>query len=178
MFTFIVGGARSGKSKYAEAVALSAESRGLAVHYIATAQAFDNEMSVRIAKHQKSRPKHWVTHEIPLNVSDTLSSIPDKSVVIIDCITIWISNHMMAADTRGTSSETAHDESVRRLMQKISEFSGDVIAVSNEVGLGIVPDNELARLFRDVAGRVNQQLAAAAGCVYFMVSGLPITLKQ
>ena len=178
MFTFVLGGARSGKSKYAEAMAVGAEARGLTVHYIATAQAFDDEMSSRIAKHRKSRPQHWVTHEVPINVSDLLTLIPSNSVVLIDCITIWISNHMMAADTVGTSSEATYDDSVIHLLKTISEFAGEVIAVSNEVGSGIVPDNELARLFRDVAGRANQQLAAAAERVYFMVSGLPIILKS
>lgn len=163
----VLGGARSGKSRFAQgrAEALPGE-----LVYLATAQAFDDEMRERIALHRADRGARWSTVEAPLDLAGmiTACSTPDK-VVLVDCLTLWASNLMLAE--RDTAAATAG------LVRAVSRAQGPVILVANEVGLGIVPDNALARRFRDVAGEINQAVAGSVDGVIFVAAGLPLVLK-
>lgn len=164
--TFILGGARSGKSAHAETLVTACAKPWT---YIATAQAFDGEMAERIAHHQARRGEGWQTIDAPLDLSGALERLPDGAPVLLDCLTLWLSNHMLA----GSDLESER----RRLVSALARPRGPWSVVSNEVGLGIVPDNALARRFRDEAGRLNQEVAAVADRVLFMVSGLPMQVK-
>lgn len=162
--TLILGGARSGKTAHALAAA-EASGRGLVM--IATAEALDAEMEERIARHRAERGPRWRTIEAPLDLASALAQVSADETAVVDCLTLWVSN-LMHAD-RDLEAETA---------RLIAALPGrDLVLVSNEVGLGIVPDNALARRFRDAAGRLNQQVAAAADRVVFVAAGLPLTLK-
>lgn len=166
--TLILGGARSGKSSYAEHLA---ESRPGPCVYLATADAGDAEMAERIALHRQRRGARWTTHEEPLALAGALAatSRPD-AVVVVDCLTLWLSNVMHA--------KLDVENECELLSAALRGLSGPVVLVSNEVGLGIVPDNALARRFRDAAGRLNQGVAAVADRVVFVAAGLPLTLKD
>src|SRR3989338_10555300 len=168
--TFIIGGARSGKSGLALRLA---EEKGGKTAFIATAQALDKEMQKRIALHQKSRPGHWQTLEEPLRVSRLVKKIAhDFEVIIIDCLTLLISNLLLAR-----RKEASIAAEVRRIHSLLKKAKGETIIVSNEVGLGIIPENDLHREFRDIAGRVNQIMAVKFDRVYFMFAGIPLKLK-
>lgn len=168
-FTLVLGGARSGKSRLAEARILAGPQNGPPV-YIATAQAFDEEMTARIAAHRAQRAgAGWHTVEAPLALTGALEQAPPESPVLIDCLTLWLSNHLLAGSDLPTEGA--------RLARAIAAHPGPLVAVANEVGLGVVPDNALARRFRDEAGRLNQQLAAQAGRVILVTAGLPLALK-
>ncbi len=167
---FITGGARSGKSAFAEKIAEEMTGKRA---YIATAQALDPEMAARIAKHQQNRGDAWDTYEEPLAVDELLQKLSGRyPVALLDCLTLWLSNII---------AHTATDDAVLhrcdRLVAAVRQFSGACIVVSNEVGLGIVPDNPLARKFRDFAGVLNQKMAQAADEVYFTASGIPVRIK-
>lgn len=164
---FVIGGARSGKSRYAQ---VRAEETGLSPIFIATAQACDDEMGERIARHQADRGSDWRTVEAPLDLPQAIAahSLPD-TVVLIDCITLWITNLLMANRDITVAA--------RALARSISLAQGPIILVSNEVGWGIVPDNALARRFRDEAGSTHQLIAAAADEVQLLVAGLAMRLK-
>jgi len=137
--------------------------------YIATAQAFDGEMTERIAQHRARRRVGWTTVEAPLDLAAALRSVPAAQPVLVDCLTLWLSNHMLADhDLEALSSE---------LEEVLAAPRGPWFVVSNEVGLSIVPDNPLGRRFRDAQGRLNQRIAARAGSVLFMVAGLPLQVK-
>jgi len=166
-FVLVLGGARSGKSRHAEGIVLAG---GRAPHYIATAQAWDDEMRDRIALHRQRRVgQGWTLFEAPLDLTGALQALPSDAPVLIDCLTLWLTNHLLADhDLQAEGHALAAAISARR---------GMTIAVANEVGLGIVPDNALARRFRDAAGRLNQDLAALADRVDFVAAGLPLTLK-
>jgi adenosylcobinamide kinase/adenosylcobinamide-phosphate guanylyltransferase len=167
---FITGGARSGKSAYAEKLAHSLAGKRA---YIATAQALDPEMAARIAKHQKDRGNSWDTYEEPLAVSELLHKLSGRyQVLLLDCLTLWLSNVM--AHTDGDKAVFSRSED---LVNALKAFDGACIVVSNEVGLGIVPDNPLARKFRDLAGTLNQKVAQAADEVYFTAAGIPVKIK-
>ena len=164
--TFVLGGARSGKSHHAEQL--------IAAHpapwvYVATAHAYDDEMTERIAHHQARRDERWRTVDAPLDLAQTLSAMPQGQPVLVDCLTLWLTNVMLAE--RDVEAECA------ALAGVLSRPRGPWAVVSNEVGLGIVPDNALARRFRDEAGRFNQTVAAKADHVVFMVAGLPMVVK-
>jgi adenosylcobinamide kinase/adenosylcobinamide-phosphate guanylyltransferase len=163
----VLGGARSGKSRYAQqrAEALPGE-----LIFIATAQALDAEMAARIARHREDRSERWRTIEAPIDIAAVIETeaLPDR-VLLVDCLTLWASNLMLA--------ERDHVEQARHLAEAIKNAAGPVILVANEVGLGIVPDNALARRFRDVAGEINQIVAASVDAVVFMAAGLPLQLK-
>jgi adenosylcobinamide kinase/adenosylcobinamide-phosphate guanylyltransferase len=163
---FILGGARSGKSSHAENLTIA---HPLPWTYIATAQAYDDEMRERIALHQSRRGEGWVTVDAPLDLAGAIEALPDHQAVLIDCLTLWLTNHMLA--------EHDVEAECRRLADVLSRPRGPWFVVSNEVGLGIVPDNALARRFRDAAGRLNQQVAAIADSVLLMVAGLPLKVK-
>jgi len=160
----ILGGARSGKTTHALRLA-EASTGGLVM--IATAQALDDEMAERIARHQAERCRRWRTLEAPLDLVGALAEVRPGETAVVDCLTLWVSNLMFAE--RDIEGET------RGLIAALA--GRDVILVSNEVGLGIVPDNALARRFRDEAGRLNQRIAAAADRVLFIAAGLPMVLK-
>ena len=164
--TFIIGGARSGKSAHAETLVTASPSPWA---YIATAQAYDDEMRERIAQHRTRRGEGWVTIDAPLDLAGAVDALPAHQPVLIDCLTIWLTNHMLA--------EHDLDTECQRLADLLSRPRGPWFVVSNEVGQGIVPDNALARRFRDAAGRLNQQIAAVADKVLLMVAGLPLKVK-
>ena len=165
---FITGGARSGKSSFAVKLATELSKK---VIFIATAQALDKEMKVRIKKHQRRRPGSWKTVEEPSDIDKILSELRKRdSLVLLDCLTFLISNWLL-------SGKKAVFKDVRSLVKAAKERQSPTIIVSNEVGMGIVPDNELGRRFRDMAGRVNQMATKEADEVYFLVSGLPIKIK-
>ena len=164
--SLVIGGARSGKSRMAEAlVTLSGRPRT----YIATAQAFDDEMVTRIDQHRNDRGQDWNTIEAPMHLGPALADVPADGVVLLDCATLWLTNHLLAeTDLR---QETAH------LLADLAACPAPVVVVTNEVGLSIVPENRLARRFRDEQGRLNQHLAAQAGLVIAVMAGLPFALK-
>jgi len=164
--SFVIGGAASGKSAFAERLA---EATGQRMTYIATAQALDEEMRVKIVAHRARRGPGWTTVEAPWDLAPPLAEAEPDTVVMIDCATLSLSNHL-AADGDLTTEET-------RLLKAISGCAASVIMVSNEVGAGIVPDNALARRFRTAQGRLNQSLAARAGLVVTVIAGLPLVLK-
>lgn len=165
--TFVLGGARSGKSRFSEELARSG---GLERHYIATSQAFDDEMRARIAQHRADRGEGWVTHEVPLHLTSALAEIAAPGrVILVDCLTLWVTNLMMA--------QAEVDREGVALAGSLRQLAGPVIFVSNEVGLGIVPENRMARAFRDHAGRLHQALAAVADEVFFIAAGLPLKMK-
>jgi len=167
---FITGGARSGKSAFAEKLAVSLKGKRA---YIATAQALDAEMAAKIEKHRKDRGTRWDTYEEPLAVEELLAKLSGKyDIVLLDCLTLWLSNIMARADCDGNVQSRFED-----LVAAVRAFKGTCIVVSNEVGLGIVPDNPLARKFRDSAGTMNQKMAQAADEVYFTASGIPMKIK-
>jgi adenosylcobinamide kinase/adenosylcobinamide-phosphate guanylyltransferase len=165
--TLLLGGARSGKSRLAEQLA---EKRNGRLVYIATAEAWDDEMKARIAEHRSRRDDRWHSIEAPVAVAEVLRALPaDTGAVLVDCLTLWLSNLMHAG--RDVGAETTG------LLTAVNAVSFPVLLVSNEVGLGIVPDNKLARDFRDAQGRLNQAMAAAADHAIFMAAGLPLILK-
>ncbi|MBU9809160.1 bifunctional adenosylcobinamide kinase/adenosylcobinamide-phosphate guanylyltransferase [Rahnella sp. C60] len=178
----ITGGARSGKSRFAEQVA---EKRGGEVLYIATSVVTDAEMAERIRYHQQQRPAHWHTFESYRDLGNIiLEHQVQFPTIIIECITTLMTNLLF--DIAGeTSVEDMDFEAIEQhifaqttqLTKVAQQADSEVIIVTNEVGMGIVPDNLLARRFRDIAGRVNQQLAAAADDVYLIVSGIPVPVK-
>jgi adenosylcobinamide kinase/adenosylcobinamide-phosphate guanylyltransferase len=167
MIHLILGGARSGKSRHAQTLA---EARAGELVFIATGEAFDAEMADRIARHQADRGPRWRTMEAPLALADAIrdAAAPD-CLLLVDCLTLWASNLMHA--NRDVAAETAE------LITALRAASTPVLLVANEVGLGIVPGNALARAFRDTAGRMNQMIAAAADQVTFVAAGLPMRLK-
>jgi adenosylcobinamide kinase/adenosylcobinamide-phosphate guanylyltransferase len=167
---FITGGARSGKSAFAEKLANSLTGKRA---YIATAQALDPEMAARIEKHRMDRGSVWDTYEEPLAVAELLRKLSGRyQVTLLDCLTLWLSN--IIAHTEGDDVVASRSG---ELVASIKDFGGSCIVVSNEVGLGIVPDNPLARKFRDFAGILNQKMAQAADEVYFTASGIPMKIK-
>ncbi len=167
---FITGGARSGKSSYAEKLASNLAGKRA---YLATAQALDAEMAAKIEKHRQDRGNVWDTYEEPLAVDELLRKLSDRyQVVLLDCLTLWLSNVMAHTDGDGAVVLRSAE-----LVKAVKDFTGTCIVVSNEVGLGIVPDNPLARKFRDFAGMLNQKIAEAADEVYFTASGIPVRLK-
>lgn len=169
--TLVLGGARSGKSAYAERLIAGALRPAQTALYLATAEAGDAEMADRIARHRARRDRRWATREEPLALATALAeeSRPERPI-LVDCLTLWLSNLLGAA--RDVAGETA------ALTNALARLVGPVVLVSNEVGLGIVPDNAAARAFRDHAGRLHQAVAATADRVVFVAAGLPMTLKE
>lgn len=164
--TLLLGGARSGKSR--RALALAEEMSGPHI-FVATAQAYDAEMEERISLHQAERDARWTTIEAPLNLPEALAK-QSQGTLVIDCCTIWLSNIMLA--DRGT------DAAMTALIDALGQAEARLILVSNEVGSGIVPEHALGRRFRDEQGRLNQRLAEICDRVELVVAGIPLTLKQ
>lgn len=166
----ILGGARSGKSRYAEALA-TAENKE--VIYIATANILDHEIQERVAHHQQNRPDSWETVEEPLHLADTLSKhASTEKVLLVDCLTMWITNLLSEKNEAYLQTE------VEKLLKQVGNLTGTIIFVSNEVGMGIIPMGELTRKYVDEAGRLHQQLAQSVDNVTLMVAGLPLSIKN
>jgi adenosylcobinamide kinase/adenosylcobinamide-phosphate guanylyltransferase len=177
--TLILGGARSGKSSHAEQLAMQ---RGKRVAYVATAQARDEEMVQRIANHQAQRPLDWQTLEAPTQVGNVIAQAErtrDWDIVLVDCLTLLASNVILTLPepVEVTAAEAALRVEIDALLAAYQASQASWVIVSNEVGLGIVPAYPLGRVYRDALGRANQQLAAVADEVLFMVAGLPMRVK-
>lgn len=163
----VLGGARSGKSAYAQGLAEGAAPDRL---YLATAEAKDAEMAARIVRHQCMRGAGWATREEPLALADALKAEARPGrVVLVDCFTLWLSNLLLAGDDL--------EAEVARLREAIGALAGPAVIVTNEVGMGIVPDNPLARAFRDAQGRANREIAEACDAVVLVAAGLPVLIK-
>lgn len=184
----ILGGARSGKSSLAERMAVE---KGGRVTFVATAQPYDEEMRHRIEAHRAARPVEWLTVEEPLDIAGSVEEAAGNSdVIVVDCLTIWVSNHLCGLSRRaGQPEDGAWPRLVDQLRAELSDQiacmvaaarkgNADLLAVSNEVGLGLVPPNALSRAYRDLLGAVNQQVAAEANKVLLMVAGLPVDIKR
>ena len=172
---FITGGARSGKSRFAEQTAAG---YGAPLCYLATAQSLDDEMGQRIIQHQQRRSDAWLTIEEPLQLAQVLTENDGAfNVILIDCLTLWLSNLLMLHEYLGEKAEARILEDVLHLVDTLRNMTTPVIIVSNEVGMGIVPENRLARMFRDLAGQANQFIAAAADEAWLVASGIPLRLK-
>jgi adenosylcobinamide kinase / adenosylcobinamide-phosphate guanylyltransferase len=162
--TLVLGGARSGKSRLAESLAAGER------HYIATAQAFDDEMRLRILQHQQQRGAGWITHDVLFGLPEKLAEVDGKGrFILVDCLTLWLSNLML--------QEKDWDAPAADLCGVLSHLESDIVLVTNEVGLSIVPDTPLGRRFRDAQGILNQRVAAAVDNVVFVAAGLPLLLK-
>lgn len=173
----LLGGARAGKSAHALRLAEERERvSGTEVCFIATAQALDEEMSARIARHRAERPPHWRTIEEPYQLAEALRQTVGAGVVIVDCLTLFVSNWVLRYE-----DEHQCEQFVRRITRDFLQLARlqqqTIICVSNEAGLGVVPETRLGRIFRDLLGRVNQDFAAAADEVYLLVAGLSLQLK-
>ena len=172
----VTGGGRSGKSRYAQNLA---ESAGGSRAFVATCPQVDGEMAARIVRHQQARQgRGWHTIEAPIELEAVLRHRVEFQVLLIDCLTLWVNNLVFEAERRGRQLEEEDVETrCAALLEAGRQRQGTVIAVTNEVGMGIVPENPLARRFRDLVGRGNQVMAAAADEVVFMVSGIPLKVK-
>ena len=173
MITLILGGARAGKSR--RALSLAGDQRS--VVFVATAQAFDEEMSGRILVHRAERPAEWHTIEAPIDVADAVRSITPSSIVIIDCVTLWVSNILLREENDARRAQDAVNAHVTSLIDVLRQRRAASFLVSNEVGLGIVPATPLGRQYRDLLGRANARLAEAADHVEVLIAGLPLVLK-
>lgn len=164
--TLVLGGAGSGKSRFAEGLVSATRCRR---HYIATAQAFDAEMKAKIAAHQRQRGSEWMTHEAPDDVAQALQTAEKDDVVLLDCATLWLSNQLLA--------DRVLEVATSNFMDAVRGCAAPLVVVSNEVGQGIVPEYKMGRVFRDAQGRLNQALAAEADLAVLVVAGLPQVLK-
>ena len=162
----IMGGARSGKSRHAESRARAFAGRPV---YVATAEALDDEMAERIAKHRERRGDEWIEREVPLELTQALRETDGGGARLVDCLTLWLSNLL--------HRERDWSRNITELADTLKSQRSPVVLVTNEVGLGIVPDNALARAYRDAAGTMNQTIAGVADEVAFIVAGLPMKLK-
>lgn len=174
---FITGGARSGKSNFAEKMTISL---GKSVAYLATGQPLDKEMAFRIKKHKNKRSTEWETYEEPFEISELVSRLGvKKEVIIIDCLTLLASNLLLRKEDKVEDSKW--QEEILLEIEKLTEISykvpAQVIIVSNEVGMGLVPENPLGRVYRDILGRANSIIANKADEVFMMVSGIPLKIK-
>ncbi|MCU4423114.1 MULTISPECIES: bifunctional adenosylcobinamide kinase/adenosylcobinamide-phosphate guanylyltransferase [Acinetobacter] len=169
MLQLILGGARSGKSRLAEQTAIATQ---LAVTYVATAQALDPEMQNRIAHHQNQRPAHWSLVEEPLFLAKTLQKIDrPNQIILVDCLTLWLTNLLLLDD------QNVQEFECEQLIDVLPQLQSEIILVSNETGLGVVPLGEISRRFVDEAGRLHQALGQIADKVMFCVAGFPMILK-
>lgn len=175
---FILGGARSGKSSFAQKLAHDA---GRSVTFIATAQALDGEMSARIKQHRSERPADWETLEIPHGIADRADAVRTE-VVILDCVTLWVTNLAMQYVENDLVGETQSTQAVQKevndLLAHIGKSGQEWIVISNEVGSGLVPPYQMGRVYRDLLGWANQQFARRADEVYWMAAGIPVPIHQ
>lgn len=174
---FVLGGARSGKSRYAQARAREAAGPGGRVVFVATAEARDGEMRERIRRHRLERPPEWTTLEAPLGAGEAVGRAgPQADAILVDCLTLLVSNLLLASPDVG-AVEAAVMAEIERVLAGARAGRATVILVSNEVGQGVVPKSELGRAFRDIAGRAHQRVAAEADEVVFLTAGIPQRLK-
>ena len=172
--TLVTGGARAGKSRYALTL-LGADQQ---VTYIATAEALDDDMRSRIARHRAERPAAWGTVEAPIGLAAAVLNAPKGDSLIIDCLTLWVSNLLLRARGPARLGEPWYPaREVSELLEALRTRARPVVVVTNEVGLGVVPPTPLGRAYRDALGHVNQRVAAAAGQVSFVVAGIPLMVK-
>lgn len=164
--TLVIGGARSGKSSFAETLVIESH---LPRRYIATAQAWDAEMRDRIAQHREQRDEHWLTIEAPMDLAGALHAAKPDEAILVDCATLWLSNQLL--------SDADLAEAATELQAALAACPAKIVVVSNEVGWSIVPENALARRFRDAQGRLNQSLGKQADLVVAVMAGFPIVLK-
>ena len=164
--TLVTGGARSGKSRYGESLITALPPPWI---YVATAEAGDAEMAARIAEHRRRRSEQWTIIEAPHELASIFSRINEATPVLVDCLTLWLSNRLLA--------DANLEKETEALVSVLAHHMGPVVLVTNEVGSGIVPDNALARRFRDAQGRLNQRMAALADRVVLVVAGLPLVVK-
>jgi adenosylcobinamide kinase/adenosylcobinamide-phosphate guanylyltransferase len=167
--TLVTGGARSGKSSYALELCSQSDKKA----FIATATAFDSEMHERIEKHQQDRGNAFITVEEPLDLASAIRSLDNVDIAIIDCLTVWLCNLM-----NKYGADKASIPEIEEFLDAIKNPPCDLVIVTNELGSGIVPENELARHFRDLAGRLNQDVATLANKAVLTVSGMPVILKD
>lgn len=167
MLTLLLGGARSGKSTLAVQMA---ERQSLPVVFVATAEAFDDDMAQRIVRHRDERPAHWTTAECPVELADAVDAAPADAFVVVDCLTVWMANLMVHGIDRG--------EATARLVSALARRTAPTVLVSNEVGMGIVPEHPMGREYRDELGRLNQQVAALAHSTLLLVAGRAIRLDD
>ena len=178
MLTFLVGGARSGKSTLAVQMG---EHHGGPVHFLATAEAFDDDLRDRIARHRAERPDGWTTEEVPVELADAVLAVPADSFLIVDCLTVWLANLMVHAPAQsGTGGFVEHH--VARLADALRHRAGvthaPIVVVSNEVGMGVHPESPMGRDYRDHLGRTNQLVAAVADRSLLMVAGRALRLDN
>jgi adenosylcobinamide kinase/adenosylcobinamide-phosphate guanylyltransferase len=167
--TLVLGGARSGKSRYAQSSAQAwAAAPGGRLVYIATAEARDSEMAERIARHRSDRDARWMTIEAPTQLAGAIANLEEADIAVVDCLTLWLSNVMALDD---------HEAGAQALVSALAICPARLWLVSNEVGWGVVPDNALARAFRDAAGLLHQRIADVAAEVVLVTAGLPLMLK-
>ncbi len=171
--TLILGGARSGKSDFAQA--LARRRAGMDVLFLATAEPLDDEMRARIQNHCAARPAGWKTLEAAHHPGPALRCVPAARLVLLDCVTLWTSNVLLADERGGTGTMLGE---LKELLEWYDSSSSELILVSNEVGMSIVPENALARAYRDLLGMVNRKLADRADQVFWLVAGLPIEVKS
>jgi adenosylcobinamide kinase / adenosylcobinamide-phosphate guanylyltransferase len=168
--TLITGGARSGKSSHALALAKDYRKKA----FIATASAFDDEMSKRIERHRKDRDDSFFLIEEPLDLSKAIADIPQSSeIAIIDCLTVWVCNLLINPD-----SKRSPESPIAGLLERLKNPPCNILIVTNEVGMGIIPDNEISREYRDALGSLNQKIASIAHQVVLMISGIPVLIKR
>jgi adenosylcobinamide kinase/adenosylcobinamide-phosphate guanylyltransferase len=173
----LLGGARAGKSAYAMRLAQEGErTSGTEVCFIATAQGLDEDMAKRIARHREERPTNWRTIEEPCQIDEALRQASEAQIVIVDCLTLFVSNWLMRHEDEHECEQFVH-RITRNFLALARARQQTIICVSNEVGLGVVPDTSLGRVFRDLLGRVNQEFATAADESYLLIAGLPLPLK-
>ncbi len=174
MLTFLVGGARSGKSTLAVQMA---EHHGGAVHFLATAEPFDDDLRARIARHRAERPTGWSTGEVPLELPDAIVAAPADAFLIVDCLTVWLGN--LTVHTESPFELANHiDDLASALRQRAHSTDVPTVVVSNEVGMGLHPDTELGRQYRDDLGRLNQLVAAVADRTLLLVAGRALRLDN
>jgi adenosylcobinamide kinase / adenosylcobinamide-phosphate guanylyltransferase len=172
MLTLVIGGARSGKSRFAQSLGAQAQE----AVYIATLRPEDSEMQARVAQHQLDRPPHWTTVEAPLDIATAVAQQVDSDFILVDCLTLWLSN--LCWEHRGDRESEIESASIHQLCAiRELQTPAHIGLVTNEVGYGIVPDSPVARFFRDLQGRVNQEAARLSDQVYQVVAGIPIRIK-
>ena len=172
--TFVIGGCRSGKSRYATDLAAQLSKKQKI--FIATCQPQDEEMRQRVARHQKDRGKTWITLEVPIELPEAITRNGSRgNLILVDCLTLWISNLLTRTPKISEDDVIASVDNLTRALLHAAKCP--VILVSNEVGTGIVPENRLARQFRDIMGMTNQRVAACADAVIWMVAGIPVKIK-
>lgn len=185
MIVMVTGGARSGKSSFAESWCVKHSDSGSGL-YIATAQAFDKEMEIRIERHRQQREESgfkWTTLEEPIRLAELLTLLGQDGsgspVVLVDCLTLWLSNVLLADEGRDTAEEESKtEENIRELVEAVAGYPGQLAMVTNEVGSGIVPEYELGRKYRDLAGQLNRRMAAISDQVFLVTAGIAIELKS